>query len=155
MEIAPTSFCKCTCFTNSTIIPLDAPASPPLRNRNAFEGLNSAQSPAEEDLDTGSDGKSQDRKEYRAGNCNDCNRQFCLDYNLPICKKASIEDVFTTCFRKSERNPIAVAVELRLTRDAQREIRERMKQSSSSSSLQRWGYLDGPAPNRGWANGWM
>ena len=42
-----------------------------------------------------------DRKEYRAGNCNDCTRQFCLDYNLPICKKATMEDVFTTCFRMS------------------------------------------------------
>ncbi len=41
-----------------------------------------------------------DRKEYRAGNCNDCNRQFCLDYNLPICKGAGMEDVFTTCFRE-------------------------------------------------------
>ena len=40
------------------------------------------------------------RKEYRAGNCNDCNRQFCLDYNLPICKGAGMEDVFTTCFRE-------------------------------------------------------
>ena len=42
----------------------------------------------------------EDRKEYRAGNCNDCNRQFCLDYNLPICKGAGMEDVFTTCFRE-------------------------------------------------------
>lgn len=42
-----------------------------------------------------------DSKEYRAGNCNDCNRQFCLDYNLPICKGAGMEDVFTTCFRES------------------------------------------------------
>jgi len=42
-----------------------------------------------------------DRKEYRAGNCNDCNRQFCLDYNLPICKGAGMDDVFTTCFRTS------------------------------------------------------
>lgn len=41
-----------------------------------------------------------DQKEYRAGNCNDCTRQFCLDYNLPICKKAALEDVFTTCFRE-------------------------------------------------------
>ena len=44
-----------------------------------------------------------DRKEYRAGNCNDCNRQFCLDYNLPICKGAGMDDVFTTCFRESAR----------------------------------------------------
>ena len=44
--------------------------------------------------------ESEDRKEYRAGNCNDCNRHFCLDYNLPICKGAGMEDVFTTCFRE-------------------------------------------------------
>ena len=49
----------------------------------------------------GTDGEQDDdRKEYRAGNCNDCNRQFCLDYNLPICKGAGMEDVFTTCFRE-------------------------------------------------------
>ena len=52
----------------------------------------------------GNDGKGKvdegDRKEYRAGNCNDCNRQFCLDYNLPICKGAGMEDVATTCFRE-------------------------------------------------------
>ena len=42
-----------------------------------------------------------DRKEYRAGNCNDCNRQFCLDYmNLPICKGKGVEEIFTTCFRQ-------------------------------------------------------
>ena len=155
MEIAPTSFCKCTCFTNSTIIPLDAPASPPLQNRNAFEGFSTARSPADEDSKSDSDGKGQDRKEYRAGNCNDCNRQFCLDYNLPICKKASMEDVFTTCFRKSERNLMAVTSELELRRYVQREIRERMKQLSSSSSLQPLVYLGGLAPNPGWANGWM
>ena len=49
------------------------------------------------------EGDDDDRKEYRAGNCNDCNRQFCLDYNLPICKGAGMEDVFTTCFRESAR----------------------------------------------------
>ena len=55
--------------------------------------------PADKDVGKGEDGE--DKKEYRAGNCNDCNRQFCLDYNLPICKKASMEDVFTMCFRES------------------------------------------------------
>lgn len=49
-----------------------------------------------------------DRKEYRAGNCNDCNRQFCLDYNLPICKGAAMEDVFTTCFQRDSRKDEAV-----------------------------------------------
>ena len=41
-----------------------------------------------------------ERKENRAGNCGDCNRRFCLDYNLPICKGAGMEDVFTMCFRE-------------------------------------------------------
>lgn len=41
------------------------------------------------------------RKEYRAGNSNDCSRHFCLDYNLQIGKGAGMEDVFTTCFRES------------------------------------------------------
>ena len=54
----------------------------------------------EGDDKNGGGGGDDDRKEYRAGNCNDCNRQFCLDYNLPICKGAGMEDVFTTCFRE-------------------------------------------------------
>ncbi len=45
-------------------------------------------------------GKEDDRKEFRAGNCNDCNRQYCIDAHLPICKGAKVEDVFTTCFRR-------------------------------------------------------
>jgi len=54
----PTSFCKCTCGTESKIIPL------------------------------------------KGTTCLDCNRQFCLSYNLPICKETKEADVFTTCFRK-------------------------------------------------------
>ena len=54
--------------------------------------------PEKEGDKPGDDGK--DRKEYRAGNCNDCNRQFCLEYmNLPICKDKMLEEIFTTCFR--------------------------------------------------------
>jgi len=34
------------------------------------------------------------------GTCNDCNKKFCLAYNLPICKNVNEDDVFTTCFRK-------------------------------------------------------
>src|ERR1700744_4488092 len=33
--------------------------------------------------------------------CNDCTKKFCLDYNLPICKDATEDDVFTQCFRMS------------------------------------------------------
>ena len=52
-----------------------------------------------ESKEKGKEEEKGDRKEYRAGNCNDCNRQFCIDYNLPICKGAGMEDVFTQCFR--------------------------------------------------------
>ena len=38
---------------------------------------------------------------YRAKTCSDCNRQFCMAMNLPICKGATDEDVKTACFRKS------------------------------------------------------
>lgn len=113
---APTSFCKCTCFTNSTIIPLDAPSSAnrPYTDHGGNSLLFSrhpeeqnddgSQAPVEthDDKDKGGDkdGSEGGRKEYRAGNCNDCNRQFCIDYNLPICRGAGLDDVFTTCFRK-------------------------------------------------------
>ena len=33
------------------------------------------------------------------GSCGDCNRSFCIDYNLPICRDVKEEDVVTVCFR--------------------------------------------------------
>lgn len=153
-QTAPTSFCKCTCFTNSTIIPLDAPTAPLLLlPRHAsippsnggrsdppplpWDGADKARLPnaphtqpagkEEEEEEENGDEKQQTsepepkhekenhnpasspeatdekekekEKENRPGTCADCNRQFCLDYNLPICKHARVEDVFTTCFR--------------------------------------------------------
>ncbi|KAL2056501.1 hypothetical protein ABVK25_002895 [Lepraria finkii] len=119
---SPTSFCKCSCFTNSTIIPLDAPISTAPRTnplflrtpeQNEAEELLPEDPPQSSSTPTptpekgkgeGEDRKEDgDRKEYRAGNCNDCNRQFCLDYNLPICKGAAMEDIFTTCFQRDSR----------------------------------------------------
>ncbi|KAL8831708.1 MAG: hypothetical protein Q9191_000718 [Dirinaria sp. TL-2023a] len=123
---SPTSFCKCTCGSNSTIIPLDAPVSPAghnllfLRERaennstpptedgeeknDNDENEDDDESEGKEDKDKeGKEKEEDDRKEYRPGNCNDCNRQFCLSYNLPICKNVGIEDVFTTCFQRDSR----------------------------------------------------
>ncbi|KAF2761066.1 hypothetical protein EJ05DRAFT_473627 [Pseudovirgaria hyperparasitica] len=85
---SPTSFCKCTCFTNSTIIALNSPTSV-----ESERGLL-----ARENIET--------RKSKRT--CNDCNRQFCLGYNLPICKGATEEDVFTTCFQRDSAKDQAV-----------------------------------------------
>ncbi|KAF2834773.1 hypothetical protein M501DRAFT_1000020 [Patellaria atrata CBS 101060] len=84
---APTSFCKCTCFSNYTIIPLD-PVPP--SSRLLF--LERA-----------------DSKSRRT--CNDCNRSFCLDYNLPSCKGAKEDDIFATCFqRDSMKDQIVVFI---------------------------------------------
>lgn len=82
---ASTSFCKCTCFTNSTIIQLDgtSPTSP------------------------GSGESKSDAKKTR-GTCSECNKAFCLSYNLPICKGAKEEDVFTTCFKRDSAKDEAV-----------------------------------------------
>ncbi|KAL2218047.1 hypothetical protein M432DRAFT_412842 [Thermoascus aurantiacus ATCC 26904] len=88
----PTSFCKCTCFSNSTIIQLDAPD--PLTSPGDFDSAFLQ-------------GRDSDKK-YRPRNCNDCNRKFCLDYNLPKCKGAKEEDVFTTCFQRDSRKDEAV-----------------------------------------------
>ncbi|KAH6678377.1 hypothetical protein B0J14DRAFT_321045 [Halenospora varia] len=74
---SPPSFCKCTCFTNSTIIPLSShtSSSPDVPN------------PAR----------------AAAGTCSMCNRAFCLSQRLPICKDAEEKDVFTTCFQRDSR----------------------------------------------------
>ncbi|EXJ90312.1 hypothetical protein A1O1_03411 [Capronia coronata CBS 617.96] len=42
--------------------------------------------------------------------CTDCTRAFCLDYNLPICKNAREEDVFTTCFQRDSLKDETVVV---------------------------------------------
>ncbi|KAG9245889.1 hypothetical protein BJ878DRAFT_499422 [Calycina marina] len=70
---SPPSFCKCTCFTNSTIIKLSShvpDANPP---------------------------------RAVAATCSACNRAFCLSQHLPICKDAEDKDVFTTCFQRDSR----------------------------------------------------
>ncbi|KAK4695686.1 hypothetical protein P7C71_g2115, partial [Lecanoromycetidae sp. Uapishka_2] len=50
----------------------------------------------------------EDRVEFRAGNCNDCNRQYCKHLDLPICKGAGMEDIFATCFQRDSRKDEAV-----------------------------------------------
>ncbi|KAK4225741.1 hypothetical protein QBC38DRAFT_420662 [Podospora fimiseda] len=78
---SPQTFCKCTCFQNSTIIPL-GPSTPnqPPSNANPPPAL----------LDSRSQSTS----------CTQCNRAFCLKYNLPICKDAEEKDIVTLCFQR-------------------------------------------------------
>ncbi|KAJ5180411.1 hypothetical protein N7492_003621 [Penicillium capsulatum] len=105
----PTSFCKCTCFSNSTIIPLD-PGSGSVDS--VFDGARQLFDRAFDTPDAHDDredGETAKRAEsYRGRTCNDCNRKFCLAYDLPTCKGAKEDDVFTTCFQRDSRKDEAV-----------------------------------------------
>ncbi|CBF84827.1 hypothetical protein AN1422.2 [Aspergillus nidulans FGSC A4] len=96
---SPASFCKCTCFSNSTIIPLD-----PDKGDSSLHGTLGLFS-RNNYIDN------QDEKRagnYRSLSCNDCNRKFCLGYDLPTCKGAKEDDVLTTCFQRDSRKDEAI-----------------------------------------------
>ncbi|KAF8867070.1 hypothetical protein BDZ45DRAFT_577604 [Acephala macrosclerotiorum] len=76
LAASPPSFCKCTCFTNSTIIPLSSYSS---------------------------GGLDQTTPRSTATTCATCNKAFCLSQRLPICKLAEEKDVYTTCFQRDSR----------------------------------------------------
>ncbi|CAL5868671.1 uncharacterized protein PFLUO_LOCUS2898 [Penicillium psychrofluorescens] len=109
---SPTSFCKCTCFSNSTIIPLDpaksTSSSSPLDNVLLKYRRLSAGTESEHMDDGVSEYEKRAAAKYRPLTCNDCNRKFCLDYELPTCKGAKEEDVFTTCFQRDSHKDEAV-----------------------------------------------
>ncbi|KAK5954977.1 hypothetical protein OHC33_003656 [Knufia fluminis] len=86
----PTSYCKCICFQNSTIIPLNSPpsTSPSTTPHALLQRADNQESSNQRDA------------KHHSLTCNDCNRAFCLDYNLPICKSAKEEDVFAQCFQR-------------------------------------------------------
>ncbi|KAI9050978.1 hypothetical protein LZ554_005088 [Drepanopeziza brunnea f. sp. 'monogermtubi'] len=75
---SPPSFCKCTCFTNSTIIPLSSHST------------------------TSSTSSDKPPRAASVG-CATCNKAFCLSQRLPICKDAEEKDVLTTCFQRDSR----------------------------------------------------
>lgn len=142
LAAAPTSFCKCTCFGNSTIISLGgqpggshAPhpdhegglsraallavrhASLPRRQDSKATGADDdrASSPDQRGGRTSPDSDRPKKaippkKAQTGGSCNECNRKFCLSYNLPICKSAREGDVFTTCFQRDSRKDQAVVL---------------------------------------------
>ncbi|TKA26161.1 hypothetical protein B0A50_04658 [Salinomyces thailandicus] len=87
LAASPTSFCKCTCFTNSTIIPLD-------------DSPTTSGKPSNPNSDAS--------KSHHQRTCSDCTKQFCLDYHLPICQDAKEADVFTTCFQRDSAKDEAV-----------------------------------------------
>ncbi|RYP93323.1 hypothetical protein DL770_000512 [Monosporascus sp. CRB-9-2] len=102
---APT-FCKCTCFKNSTLIQLGpskstSPTDPtllfsprdsdPSLRQDTQNSLRSVPLPLE--------------LEQRAAStsCTQCTRAFCLSQNLPICRDAEETDVVATCFQRDSR----------------------------------------------------
>ncbi|KAK8878896.1 MFS transporter [Apiospora arundinis] len=101
---APT-FCKCTCFKNSTIVPLGpkdasdntpshAKPPPESSNRNLFlRSLNPFTT----------DDAPQLSSRAASASCAQCTRKFCLDYGFPFCKKAEEKDVVTMCFQRDSR----------------------------------------------------
>lgn len=122
LRTAPASFCKCTCFTNSTIIHLDDPS--PYSSKGSSKS-DSSKSSGASFFSRAKDSKKTGRT------CNDCNKKFCLDYNLPICHNAKEEDVFSECFRMCALRPgISYANSL-----PQRETQPKIRQLSSYSSL--------------------
>ncbi|OIW24682.1 hypothetical protein CONLIGDRAFT_604349, partial [Coniochaeta ligniaria NRRL 30616] len=91
---APT-FCKCTCFKNSTIIPLGPnhappPSPPPPKDTSAASTSTSDQS-------------SISQRRAASSSCSQCNRAACLSYNLPFCRDAEEKDVVAMCFQRDSR----------------------------------------------------
>ncbi|KAI1388048.1 uncharacterized protein F4822DRAFT_408465, partial [Hypoxylon trugodes] len=88
---APT-FCKCTCFKNSTLIQLGP------------QGDSSASFSNSAPPESGHSLRSlplQDRA--ASASCTQCTRAFCLSQHLPICKDAEENDVVAMCFQRDSR----------------------------------------------------
>ncbi|GKU11062.1 unnamed protein product [Fusarium langsethiae] len=84
------TFCKCTCFKNSTIIPL-GPKDESLRRSIV-------------DLPT-----VQIEPRSKSKSCSECTKAFCLKQGIDFCKDATEEDVSTMCFqRDSNKDKIIV-----------------------------------------------
>ncbi|KAI3395195.1 hypothetical protein diail_1689 [Diaporthe ilicicola] len=121
---APT-FCKCTCFTNSTIIEIKPKSSTggssksPSQHRPLSSGGDSTTDPSPDEAAAGGDDDNADndgdetdgllRLSRRAQgsssspSCSQCNRSFCMSQSLPICKGAADKDVVTMCFQRDSR----------------------------------------------------
>lgn len=111
----PTSFCKCICGANNTIIPLDAPSfssssSSSLLKRRSFpepqtqpqHQLHTLQPRDDDDEEKNTGAKEKEEKKKKANrkkSCNDCNKQYCINQKLHICEGVKAEEVFATCFR--------------------------------------------------------
>jgi hypothetical protein len=90
---APT-FCKCTCFKNSTIIPLGAEH----QNTRFDHGIlaREFEDPAPRALPVGG----HDDRRSASSSCSECTKSFCLSQGIDFCKNATEDDVVTMCFKR-------------------------------------------------------
>lgn len=122
---APT-FCKCTCFTNSTIIEIKPKTS---TSTVSSSHLKEPDEPTDTDTDTTAaesfvdaflsspdhdESSALERRKNKHGraslspSCSQCNRAFCLSQSLPICKGAGEKDVVTSCFQRDSRQDMII-----------------------------------------------
>ncbi|KAK7422913.1 hypothetical protein QQZ08_009269 [Neonectria magnoliae] len=90
---APT-FCKCTCFKNSTIIPLGPAESDGARQ---LRRANPELAPLDDDALLS---RPHVVPRSKSKSCSECTKAFCLSQGIGFCKNAKEEDVTTMCFQR-------------------------------------------------------
>ncbi|KAM0327540.1 hypothetical protein ACHAQA_005831 [Verticillium albo-atrum] len=96
---APT-FCKCTCFKNSTIVALgpqhDDTTPPTSLRRDILSSL----FPLGNAVRRASDPQAQPQARAASASCSQCTKAFCLSRGIDFCRDAKEEDVQTMCFQR-------------------------------------------------------
>ncbi|GKT65551.1 hypothetical protein ColTof4_03682 [Colletotrichum tofieldiae] len=82
---APPTFCKCTCFKNSTIVALG-----PQHQDGKSGTAPSRRDPASSDI----------HGRAASSSCSQCTKAFCLGSGIDFCRDATEEDVQTMCFQR-------------------------------------------------------
>ncbi|PHH52601.1 hypothetical protein CFIMG_005604RA [Ceratocystis fimbriata CBS 114723] len=107
-------FCKCTCFKNSTIVPLDnisAGSDHGIRSsiyKPPF-GFDFISSDDEAITAKSASDSSPLERRVPPPSCTRCTKAFCLNQGIDFCKTAKEDDVQTMCFqRDSEKDKIII-----------------------------------------------
>ncbi|KAI0007575.1 hypothetical protein F4779DRAFT_498879 [Xylariaceae sp. FL0662B] len=96
---APT-FCKCSCFKNSTLIQLGPQGDSTDSTSPSGSGSGSGSGTASQLRSV----LSKNNERAASASCTQCTRAFCLAQNLPICRDAEEEnDVVAMCFQRDSR----------------------------------------------------
>ncbi|KAI1329459.1 hypothetical protein F5Y16DRAFT_99084 [Xylariaceae sp. FL0255] len=103
---APT-FCKCTCFKNSTLIQLGPDTittSTSATSATSATPLSLSQSQPSSSSSEEERAAAEARARARSSSsCTQCTRAFCLSQSLSICADAEETDVLATCFQRDSR----------------------------------------------------